>query len=54
MRLHARDVAPTVRTDRTARRPVILHLARLTFTMTTAEARALADQLHDAADRSEP
>lgn len=54
MRLHARNLDPRVHTDRDAHRPVVLRFAGLRLTMTPTEARALADQLHDAADRSEP
>lgn len=54
MRLHARNLAPEVFLDKYAHRTVVLRFAGLRLTMTATEARALADQLHDSADRSEP
>lgn len=54
MKLHARNLDPHVYSDRDAHRTVVLRFAGLRFTMTPDEARALADQLHDTADRSQP
>lgn len=54
MRLHARNLDPDVFLDQHAHRTVVLRFAGLRFTMTATEARALADQLHDIADRSTP
>lgn len=54
MRLHARNMTPDVFLHQPARRTVVLRFAGLRITMTPTEARALADQLHDTADRSEP
>lgn len=50
MRLHARNLDPNVYVDRHANRSIILRLGTLRFTMTTTEAIALADTLHDAAE----
>lgn len=54
MKLHAKNLKPVIRVHRQSTRPVILHIARLTFTMTAAEAFALADQLADAAEETQP
>ncbi|MFX1757246.1 hypothetical protein [Rhodococcus sp. As11] len=54
MRLHARNMTPDVFLDKHAHRTVVLRFAGLRITMTPTEAHALADQLHDAAERSEP
>lgn len=54
MRLHARNLDPHVHIDRGAHRTVVLRFAGLRIAMTPTEARALADQLHDTADRSQP
>lgn len=54
MKLHARNVTPDVFLDQQARRGIVLRFAGLRITMTATEARALADQLHDTADQSEP
>ena len=53
MRLHARNLAPRVHTDRVAHRPVVLRLAGLRIAMTPTEALTLADALHDAAEQTE-
>ncbi len=52
MRLLSRNLAAVVTTDRASNRPVTLRLAGLCVVMTATEARALADDLHDAAERS--
>lgn len=54
MKLHARNLDPHVYIDRDAHRTVVLRFAGLRIAMTATEARALADQLHDTADRSQP
>ncbi|REE74381.1 hypothetical protein C8E05_3816 [Rhodococcus wratislaviensis] len=54
MRLLTRNLAAEVSTDPAANRPITLRFAGLHVVMTAAEARALADELHDAAERSAP
>lgn len=53
MKLHARNLKPHVSVHREATRPILLRLAGLHLALTPTESRALADQLHDAADRSD-
>lgn len=50
MKIHADNPTTRVIVDAAAKRPILVHLAGLTFAMYDVEARALADQLHDAAD----
>lgn len=50
MRLRADTFTAEVAGNPGAMRPVVLHLGPLLVSMTTAEARALADQLHDTAE----
>ena len=50
MKLRARNIRPEVLTDPTASRPVLIRLCGLWLALTATEARALADELHDAAD----
>ncbi|MGW4581946.1 hypothetical protein ACWELP_24955 [Rhodococcus aetherivorans] len=50
MKLHARNLNPVVTVDGTAARPVLLRVAGLVLAMSAREARALADELHDAAE----
>lgn len=53
MKLHARNLDPHVYIDRDAHRTVVLRFAGLRIAMTATEARALADQLHDATEQTE-
>lgn len=50
MKLRARNIRPEVLTDQDATRPVLIRLCGLWLALTAAEARILADELHDAAD----
>lgn len=53
MRLSSFNLTPHISTDTAAHRPVVLRWAGLRFTLTIPEAHALADELHDTADRIE-
>ncbi|MBD8057228.1 hypothetical protein ICV35_26690 [Rhodococcus ruber] len=53
MKLRARNIRPEVLTDPTAARPVLIRLCGLWLALTPTEAYALADQLHDAADKAQ-
>lgn len=52
LRLTTPQVAPNVTVGNDPRRPVVAHLGGLTLYMSRAQARALADQLHDTADQA--
>ncbi|AQA20481.1 hypothetical protein BTZ20_5640 [Rhodococcus sp. MTM3W5.2] len=51
MRLQPRRVDPTVTHNPNCRNPILLLLGSQGYALSCNEARALADQLHDAADQ---
>lgn len=53
MKIHPRPVEFTVRARRELNQPVVAVISGLHVAMNTAEARALADALHDTAEKAE-